>query len=375
LLFHKNVRLSLLDYKDAKNRVVSPMVETMDSICSGKQSANIFPFYHVGITLAATVNEGEQPDLLALESPFVINGCQTITIADAYLKEIEKKKSIEKIKKFKEINVIAKIVIGTTDDELREITNCNNRQNPIENWQLFSNDPIHIEIEDSLKELGVFYERQKGKFNSLMKQTDYARLYNNTNGTFIKVTDLGQMVCLCRNKFQWAAKPSEIFVKRKNHDLVFLNNLPKYPRDMVLITNLYKSAKRALDKYLDKPAYHPEEIWTIFRKPIVRVHIYQIAILYYYQKKVDGLGYAESPLKIASPKLVEIFEKFYQKIIAKTKRYYLEETKNSKDVSSKKLSEFFNGLCIEVGIDNNEGVIPFTDYGIDWESFKPNIYV
>jgi hypothetical protein len=370
LLFHKNVRLSLLEYKDAKNRVVSPMIETLNSICTGKQSPNIFPFYHVGITLAATVNKGDQPDLLALESPYVINGCQTITIADAYLKEIEKGNSNEKTAKFKEINVIAKIVIGTTDDELREITNCNNRQNPIENWQLFSNDPIHIEIEESLKECGVFYDRQKGKFNALMKQTDYAKLYYKTNGTFLQVIDLGQIICLFRNKLQWAAKPSDIFITRRNHDLVFTNSLPKYPRDMILITNLLKAVKRALDKYIDKPAYYPEEIHSIFRKPIVRIHIYWIALSYYYQKKVKTLAYADSPLKIASPILVETFENFYQKIIPKTKKFYLEETKNSKDVSSKKLGEFFANLCIEVGIDLDEGLIPFSDNSINWIKYE-----
>jgi hypothetical protein len=91
----------------------------------------------------------------------------------------------EALARFKQIKVIAKVVVGTTNDELKEITNANNRQNPIENWQLFSNEPIHIEIEQILKENGVFYERQKGKFDSVMKNADNAKFYFNTKGAYI----------------------------------------------------------------------------------------------------------------------------------------------------------------------------------------------
>src|SRR6202008_1132436 len=76
ILFHKNIRLSLYDYKDAKNRLVNPMETTFDKICKGELNPNIFPFYHVGITISATTNSSEASDEIALETPYVINGCQ-----------------------------------------------------------------------------------------------------------------------------------------------------------------------------------------------------------------------------------------------------------------------------------------------------------
>lgn len=364
ILFHKNVRLSLYDYKDAKNRVVTPMETTLDQICKGQLNPNIFPFYHVGITISATTNSSEGANDISLETPYVINGCQTITIADHFLRELENKKNFEAIEKFREINVLAKVVIGTTDEELKEITNCNNRQNPIENWQLFSNDPIHIEIESSLLDLEIFYERQKGKFNALMNKLDIAKNYSKTNQTFVDVETVGQLIALARGNYQWTAKPSEIYINKQNHDSIFTKDIPNYGKDIVFCSNLFKAAKRGLTKYLELQVHNNEVTWNIFNKPIVKAYVYRTALLYYYQKYNHDRKYSDWLYKIASPTLVADFEKVYSKFITKTKNFYLAE--QARDVSSKKLTTFFENLFIELGIDTDEGVIPFTTRTIDW---------
>lgn len=171
VLFDKNVRLSLLNTKEIKGRLLHPLFDTLDAVCSGTISPTIFPFYHIGITISATKGSEGKNLLFTLEAPSVINGCQTITLSHEYLKRLENEKDEEekrkKLERFKQIQVIAKVVIGVAEEELKEITNANNRQNPIENWQLFSNDSIHVAIEAALKDKGVFYERQKGKFDSV----------------------------------------------------------------------------------------------------------------------------------------------------------------------------------------------------------------
>jgi hypothetical protein len=53
LAFEKNVRL-YLNTKEAKARLEHPMEGTFDQICDGSLDPNIFPFYHVGVTLSAT---------------------------------------------------------------------------------------------------------------------------------------------------------------------------------------------------------------------------------------------------------------------------------------------------------------------------------
>jgi len=372
ILFDKNIRLSIANTKEAKERLVHPMENTFDMICEGKLDPNIFPFYHVGVTIAATTNVIENESFL-LESPSIINGCQTIVIAESYLTKLEEDKKYEEISKFKEIKVIAKIVVGTTDEQLREITNANNRQNPIDNWQLFSNDPIHIEIEAELKNFGIFYERQKGKFNTVMRHADIARNYPFTNNTFVNVFDLGQIICLSRRNLQWEAKPSEIFLNKKNHDSVFDRTIPDHARDIILVSNLFRAIKRGLNNYLEKPAHSNDNTQKIFKKPLVRAYVYYLALIHFYQAK-DKLSLRKDFSiylnKIAPPTLVDEFETFFYRVVTKTKNWYMEESKNFKyDVSNKKLDEFLERISVELGVDM-KGLAPFTENAIDWSKYE-----
>jgi hypothetical protein len=369
VLFDKNVRLSLMATKEARNRLVNPMTATLERITSGKESPSLFPFYHVGVTVAATASTADIDSILNLEGPSIVNGCQTIVIANEFLKRLEKQNNSDAIGRFKEIRVIAKVVVGTTNDEIRDITNSNNRQNPIENWQLFSNEPIHVEIEAALKESGVFYERQKGKFDTTMKNADNAKYYFGTNGTYIKVVDLGQLVALANELFQWAAKPSEIFLNKENHDKVFLRAIAKYPIDAIFGSNLFKAMKRGLDNYIQKPTYINSNAPLIFRRPIIRVHVYWLALLHFYQadaRRSACTDFSTALTKIAHPRLVDEVECFYQKIIARIKSWYTDESKElTVEVSSRKMEDFFRGLALEVGVDR-EGIVPFSPNTLNW---------
>jgi hypothetical protein len=372
LLFDKNIRLSISNTKEARERLVHPMEETLESICEGNLDPNIFTYYHVGVTVAAQKNVTENKDL-QLEKPSIINGCQTITIADSFLRRLENDKESKKIDRFKKIKVIAKIVIGVPDDELRQITNANNRQNPIDNWQLFSNDPIHIDIEDALENVGVFYERQKGKFDTVMKKTEIARMFPHTNKTFVTVFDLGQIVCLSRRNLQWAAKPSEIFLNKKNHDAVFDKSIPKYVRDIILISNVFKGIRRGLGNYLwdltraRSETYSINATSEIFKKPLVKIYAHYIALMHFYQDKNAASlreDFSETLNKIAPPKLVSEFETLFPKIVTKTRKWYVSESNNLKnEVSNKKLNAFLKDISRELRVDLN-GPTPFTEDSI-----------
>jgi hypothetical protein len=374
VLFDKNVRLSLKNNKEAKDRLVHPLEETLDKITKGELSPNIFPFYHIGVTIAASASTDEDNSLLNLEAPSIINGCQTITIAQEYLKHLEKTKNEEAIDRFKLIKVVAKVVVGTSNEELKEITNANNRQNPIENWQLFSNEPIHIEIEQTLKDCGIFYERQKGKFDSLMKNSDNAKFFLNTNGTFIKVVDLAQVIALAKKNMQWAAKPSDIFLNKQNHDKIFDRTIAKYTRDMVYCSNLQKCIKRGLNVYLDLPTHANSNAPTIFKKPIVRNHVSRLALIYFYQspnKESLRADYSKGLLKIASTILVDEMQAFYMKVVSKIKNWYTSESKDlTIEVSQKSMESFFKILETELGIDPEDGQIPFGSNAINWKEYE-----
>ena len=368
VLFDKNVRLSLMRNKEARERLLNPMESTLDLITSGKVSPSIFPFYHIGVTIAANASNGEDTNTLNLEAPSIINGCQTIVIANEYLKKLEKQKNDDALEIFRKIKVIAKVVVGTNNEELKEITNSNNRQNPIENWQLFSNESIHIEIEATLKDVGVFYERQKGKFDSVMKNADSAKYYYATNGTYLRVVDLGQIIALSRKNLQWAAKPSDIFINKDSHDKAFDRSIPQYPRDIIFVSNLFRAMKRGLNKYLELPAHANSNAPLIFKKSLVRHHVYRLALMYFYQngnKAAVREDFSSSLYKIASPRLVDEVQGFYLKVVTKTKKWYTEESKDlSIEIAKRKLDTFFDGLGTELGVDP-EGAMPFSAGGID----------
>lgn len=363
-LFDKNIRLSIIKLKKAKDRIVHPLKETIGDICAGTLNPNIFTFYHNGITISSK-DYDRAGDIISLEEPTIINGCQTTTIANDYLYKLEKQHKEQEIERFKKINVIAKIVTETTEEVLKEITNANNRQQPIDDWQLFSNDRIHIQIENALKDLGIFYERQEGKFEAAISKTDNVKDYPNTNKTYIKVKELGELICLSRRELQFAAKPSLIFLNKKNHDRIFDSSILNYGKDVIFLTNLLKASKRAYTNYFDEKRKNETLdpfINKIFSKPIVKASMLYFSIKWAYcvWPKLWCEGYSSSRLdKKASSILSDNFKTIYRRIIPKMKDYYLEKSKKLEvEVSYKNLSEFLDKLSRQLGIKDEH--MPFT---------------
>ena len=357
VLFDKNVRLSLLPFKQSKQRVAHPMEETLDAICTGRLSPKIFPFYHVGVTIAAATEQKKSDKLFDLEAPSVLNGCQTISIANHFLSKLEDEKAIRKIRIFEEIPVLAKIVVGTNDDETREITNCNNRQNPIENWQLFSNFEIHVRIADNLSDVGIFYERQKGKFKTVWSSTGFAAEFPNTNGTYVDIPTLAMVLCLFQGRIQWAAKVSEVFTDKDRHSLVFNEALVRDRDQVVFAVNLSRAAKRGLDNYIFSTDKYKLDNFSakLFKKPIVRAHLHHLAVLKMYQTiDVEADPKFRTRLnKSASPALVQESETIYRKIVGKTKSFFEKNGDARGEMSTQKREKFFRDLAVEIGVGKN----------------------
>jgi hypothetical protein len=107
---------------------------------------------------------------------------------------------------------------------------------------------------------------------------------------------------------------------------------------------------------------------------MVRAHLSRLALLYFYQNpNKDSLRaeYSTQLLKIASMTLVDELQTFYLKIISKTRTWYNEESKAlSVEVSKKSMDSFFGSLQTELGIDPDEGQVPFTSRAIDWKQYE-----
>ena len=147
--------------------------------------------------------------------------------------------------------------------------------------------------------------------------------------------------------------------------------LPGYPRDMIYGINLLKALKRGLAKYLELPAHVEDAASAVFKKPIVRAHVFGLGMMHFYQSdnrswtRQEFTGYL---CKIANPRLVDETQTFYQKVVTRIKQWYREESKGlTAEVSSRNLSKFFDALAVELGVDDVQGPLPFGPRAHKWD--------
>jgi hypothetical protein len=79
--------------------------------------------------------------------------------------------------------------------------------------------------------------------------------------------------------------------------------------------------------------------------------------------------YSKGLLKIAS--LADEMESFFMRVVNKIKNWYTTESKDlSVEVSKKSMDGFFKSLEIELGIDSEDGPVPFGSRAIKWSNYE-----
>lgn len=64
--------------------------------------------------------------------------------------------------------MLCKIITNADQKFVTRVTINNNRQNPVEPWNLHANDMIQLELQDKFRvDLGIYYERQENAFSQL----------------------------------------------------------------------------------------------------------------------------------------------------------------------------------------------------------------
>ena len=67
-----------------------------------------------------------------------------------------------------ELSVMCRIITNAEPEFITSVTINNNRQNPVDPWNLHANDMIQLELQDKFREdLGIYYERQEKAFTNL----------------------------------------------------------------------------------------------------------------------------------------------------------------------------------------------------------------
>lgn len=163
-LFEKNIRAGLSDDL-APNQAIKKSLK--DIVINKKVSPEYFTFHHNGVTLFAEKLDGENGTTKIVE-PRVLNGAQTITTLSRFIEDIQKHPNFAEYEMtLKQIEVIGKIITNCSQEFVTQVTISNNKQNPVESWNLRANDLIQLEFEDKFREDGIFYERQENSFANL----------------------------------------------------------------------------------------------------------------------------------------------------------------------------------------------------------------
>ena len=173
---------------------------------------NEFALYNNGITMLSDetyINEkiGQKNKAqLTVKNPQIINGGQTtFTLSRIYEENINK----DVVEIFQNKEVLLKIITlldsnGTNTSDVQklelidDISTATNQQTPVINADKFSNDKIHMQIQQVLFDrYGILYERKRGEFgdglnkdyinaNQIIERNYFFRIYHASNGQINK---------------------------------------------------------------------------------------------------------------------------------------------------------------------------------------------
>jgi hypothetical protein len=163
--FERNIRAALSE-EEAVNRSIQHSIKRI--VLEDKEDAKAFAFNHNGVTLfAEALDTANRP--FKMTEPRLLNGAQTVTTFARFLKANEGNNRLgERRNALDQIHVLCRIITNATPEFVTTVTINNNRQNPVEPWNLHANDMIQLELQEKfLNERGIYYERQEKAFQNL----------------------------------------------------------------------------------------------------------------------------------------------------------------------------------------------------------------
>lgn len=163
--FERNIRAALPE-NEAVNRSIQQSVKHI--VLDGKEDAKVFAFNHNGVTLSAEMLSATDGQFKITE-PRLLNGAQTVTTMARFIKANEGNNLLtERRDVLENIHVLCRIITDAVPEFVTTVTINNNRQNPVDPWNLHANDMIQLEIQDKFRDdLGIYYERQERAFENL----------------------------------------------------------------------------------------------------------------------------------------------------------------------------------------------------------------
>jgi hypothetical protein len=254
--FERNIRAALPESK-AVNRSIQQSLKRI--VLDGKEDPKVFAFYHNGVTLfaeALTATNGE----FKVTEPRLLNGAQTVTTFGKFLTANEGNMTISRRQDIlNSLRVMCRIINDASPDFVTAVTINNNRQNPVEPWNLHANDVIQLEIQDKFRDdLGIYYERQEGAFKNLSDEDLEGQ--GITQYKAIELTRLTRTFLASDGEIDKLTRFRDVFEDDRIYGRVFSQSRLKADSRKVLLCYKVQFRLRALandivDKGVNKYAY------------------------------------------------------------------------------------------------------------------------
>ncbi len=236
-LFEKNIRAGLSP-DNSPNRSIR---KSLKNIISNLEDPRNFVFHHNGITISAT-NVQVENDKITITEPRILNGAQTITSFAKFAEENLELLNSSTLEKVQSIEVMSKIIHPkslSSSNFIVNVTINNNRQNPVEPWNLRASDLIQLEFSDKFRnELGIYYERQENAFGSLSHE-DLEEMGIEQNRS-IQIKKLGQTFLAIQGEIDKLSRLREVFEDESKYTATFKEKYLKIDaRKIVLIYKIH----------------------------------------------------------------------------------------------------------------------------------------
>ena len=216
--FDSNIRYGLGE-SEAVNRAIGRTLKSI--VIDQTEESSIFAFNHNGITLFAEQVQKED-SAWRLTAPRLLNGAQTVTTVKGFLEaNKDNPKLAQGRASFDSIRVLCKVITNAAPKFVTRVTINNNRQNPVEPWNLHANDGIQLELQDKFRsDIGIYYERQENAFDQL--SADDLEEYGITEDSkAIQMLKLTQTFVLTDGHLSRISEMRRIFEEDKLYDQVF----------------------------------------------------------------------------------------------------------------------------------------------------------
>jgi hypothetical protein len=179
-----------------------------------------FAFNHNGVTLFAEMIEGSDGSYRITE-PRLLNGAQTVGSFDAFIASHKDDAVLNQAAdRLAAIRVMCKVIAQSDQDFVTTVTICNNRQNPVEPWNLRANDMIQLQLANRFREeLGLYYERQENAFEHFSDEELQEKGIK--PGEAVELVRLAQTFLVTDGNIDKLSRMSEVFESDKLYEQVF----------------------------------------------------------------------------------------------------------------------------------------------------------